>query len=61
MLYGDSAQQQQAALTAPDPTALPWITAALARLSEILADLANPAPTAAAAWTSCAATRPSLP
>jgi hypothetical protein len=45
MLYGDSAQQQQAALTAPDPTALPWITTALARLSEILADLANPAPT----------------
>jgi aspartate aminotransferase len=43
LLYGDSQEQQEAALTAADPTTLPPITAALARLSEITADLANPA------------------
>ena len=42
LLYGDTPQQQEAALTAPDPTTLPWIAAALTRLSEILTDLANP-------------------
>ena len=42
LLYGDTPQQQEAALTAPDPATLPWIAAALARLREILADLANP-------------------
>ena len=47
LLYGDSPQQQEAALTAPDPTTLPWIAAALTRLSHILTDLASgmvPAP-----------------
>jgi aspartate aminotransferase len=38
-LYGDSPQQQEAALAAPNPTALPPVAAALTRLSEILTDL----------------------
>ena len=47
LLYGDSPQQQEAALTAPDPTTLPWIAAALTQLSHTLTDLASgmvPAP-----------------
>jgi aspartate aminotransferase len=40
LLYGDSDQQREAALSAPDPLRLPWIAAALARFSEILASLA---------------------
>ena len=47
LLYGDTPDQQEAALAAPDPTTLPWIATALTRLSQILADLANPAPRAA--------------
>lgn len=49
LLYGDTPQQQETALTAPDPAMLPWIAAALARLREILADLANPSG-AVGAW-----------
>jgi len=41
LLYGNTSRQQEAALTAPDPTALPWIAAALTQLGEILADLAT--------------------
>jgi aspartate aminotransferase len=40
LLYGETGEQQEAALAAPDPLELPWITAGLARLGEILADLA---------------------
>jgi aspartate aminotransferase len=40
LLYGDSDEKQEAALAAGDPLALPWIAAQLARLREILADLA---------------------
>jgi aspartate aminotransferase len=40
LLYGETSEQQERALAAPDPLALPWIAAALARLTEILADLA---------------------
>ena len=40
LLYGDTDEQQEAALAAPDPLALPWIAAEVARLGEILADLA---------------------
>jgi aspartate aminotransferase len=40
LLYGETDEQQEAALAAPDPLALPWIAAELARLGEILADLA---------------------
>jgi aspartate aminotransferase len=40
LLYGETEEQQEAALAAPDPLALPWIAAELARLGEILADLA---------------------
>jgi aspartate aminotransferase len=40
LLYGDSEGQRETALAAPDPVQLPWIGAALARLGEILADLA---------------------
>jgi aspartate aminotransferase len=44
LLYGDSPRQQETALAASDPTTLPPISAALARLSQILTDLASPAP-----------------
>jgi len=40
LLYGDTADQREAALDAVDPLALPWIKATLARLEELLADLA---------------------
>ena len=40
LLYGDGAQQREDALTASDPLKLPWIAAAMNRLSEILTDLA---------------------
>jgi len=39
LLYGETGEQQEAALAAADPLALPWIAAELARLEEILADL----------------------
>jgi len=39
LLYGDSQQQQEAALTAADPTTLPWIAATLTQLSQTLTDL----------------------
>jgi aspartate aminotransferase len=39
LLYGETDEQRNAALTAADPCALPWIAAALDRLEEILADL----------------------
>ncbi len=40
LLYGETAAQRMCALSAADPLALPWIAAALARIEEILADLA---------------------
>jgi aspartate aminotransferase len=40
LLYGDSDAEQEAALAAGEPLELPWIAAELARLEEILADLA---------------------
>ncbi len=40
-LYGDTDAEQEAALAAPDPLALPWIAAQLDQLTEILADLAR--------------------
>jgi aspartate aminotransferase len=40
LLYGETDEQQEAALAATDPLALPWIAAELARLEDILADLA---------------------
>jgi aspartate aminotransferase len=40
LLYGEDDEQQEAALAAADPLALPWIAAELTRLGEILADLA---------------------
>jgi aspartate aminotransferase len=43
LLYGDTPEQREAALTTPDPLTLPWINSALTRLHEILADLASPA------------------
>jgi aspartate aminotransferase len=39
-LYGETGAEQEAALAAPVPPALPWIAAQLDRLAEILADLA---------------------
>jgi aspartate aminotransferase len=39
LLYGDTDEQREAALAAPDPLALPWIAAALARIEDMLADL----------------------
>jgi aspartate/methionine/tyrosine aminotransferase len=46
LLYGDTPGEQEAALAAPDPTRLPPIAAALAWLSETLADLAASGPAA---------------
>jgi aspartate aminotransferase len=40
LLYGETTWQRERALTAPEPLRLPWIAAALARLDEILTDLA---------------------
>ena len=40
LLYSETDEQQEAALAAPDPLALPWIEAELDRLREILVDLA---------------------
>jgi aspartate aminotransferase len=40
LLYGETGAERECALAAPDPLALPPIAAALARLGEILADLA---------------------
>jgi aspartate aminotransferase len=40
LLYGETDEQQEAALAAPDPLALPWIEAELDRFREILVDLA---------------------
>ncbi|HUZ22582.1 MAG TPA: pyridoxal phosphate-dependent aminotransferase [Streptosporangiaceae bacterium] len=39
LLYGDTDQQREAALEAPDPLALPWIARALAGIEDMLADL----------------------
>jgi aspartate aminotransferase len=38
-LYGDTLAQREQALAAADPLKLPWISAAMTRFSEILADL----------------------
>jgi len=43
LLYGNSQEQQTAALTAPDPLTLPWINGALTRLQHILTDLTSQA------------------
>jgi aspartate aminotransferase len=40
LLYGDTTEQREHALTTADPLRLPWIAAALSRLEHILADLA---------------------
>ncbi len=40
LLYGETAEEQERALAAADPLALPWIAAALDRLEEVLAGLA---------------------
>ncbi len=39
LLYGDSERQREAALEVRDPVSLPWIAAALGRISDMLADL----------------------
>ena len=41
LLYGETAEQQEAALESADPVALPWIATALSRIDAILADLAR--------------------
>ncbi|MFE2914250.1 aminotransferase class I/II-fold pyridoxal phosphate-dependent enzyme [Kitasatospora indigofera] len=41
-LYGDTAQRQDAALTAADPLGLPWIQESVDRIEEVLADLTAP-------------------
>jgi aspartate aminotransferase len=40
LLYGETREQQEAALAASDPLALPWISGALTQFKDILADLA---------------------
>jgi aspartate aminotransferase len=39
MLYGETDEQRETALTSADPCALPWIARSLDRLEEIMADL----------------------
>ena len=41
LLYGDTDAQREAALSAADPISLPWIASGLARIEEVLADLAR--------------------
>ena len=41
LLYGGDDEQREATLAAADPLAMPWVEAALARIEEILADLAG--------------------
>jgi aspartate aminotransferase len=40
LLYGETDEERERALAAPDPLALPWIAGSLTRLAGILADLA---------------------
>ena len=40
LLYGETDSERERALAAPDPLTLPWIADSLARLADILADLA---------------------
>ncbi len=40
LLYGETDEQREAALLAPDPLALPWISASIDQISVILAKLA---------------------
>jgi aspartate aminotransferase len=40
LLYGETAWQRERTLTVPEPLRLPWIATALARIDEILTDLA---------------------
>jgi len=40
LLYGDTDARREQALASDDPAGLPWIAASLARLEEVLADLA---------------------
>ncbi|MCO6005762.1 pyridoxal phosphate-dependent aminotransferase [Actinoallomurus purpureus] len=51
LLYGETPEQRDAALGAPDPLALPWIADALDRATEVLSDLTSkvrePAPASA--------------
>ncbi len=59
LLYGDSDSEREAALAAPDPLALPWIGAALARLTYILTDLtAEPSGSGAQSRSSTPTGRP---
>lgn len=41
LLYGESDEQRMAALATPTPTDLPWISAALDRLRDVLTDLTS--------------------
>ncbi len=40
LLYGDTNEQREQALVAPDPLTLPWINASMTRFGDILADIA---------------------
>jgi aspartate aminotransferase len=39
LLYGDTGDQREEALSSGDPVSLPWIAASLRRLEDVLADL----------------------
>lgn len=41
LLYGDTDEERERALAAPDPVALPWIASSLDRITEVLTDLAR--------------------
>ncbi len=40
LLYGETDEQKEQALSAPDPLQLPWISASMTRFGDILADIA---------------------
>jgi aspartate aminotransferase len=40
LLYGDTDDQREQALAAPDPLQLPWINDAITRFGDVLADMA---------------------
>jgi aspartate aminotransferase len=59
LLYGDTEAEREAALTSPQPLALPWIASGLTRLEDALDDLTSATPHARGSAPAVA--RPSAP
>ncbi|GAA2112881.1 pyridoxal phosphate-dependent aminotransferase [Actinomadura alba] len=58
LLYGETDEERLTALHSPDPASLPWISAALDRLREVLSDITATAPGPAAVTPAVARPRP---